>query len=81
MARSEEATVSKVYHVEALWDPEAKVWVSKSDVPGLVIETSTLAEFEALIRELAPDLITDHGGARPVSVEWHASGTFEFEAA
>lgn len=37
----------KTYHAEALWDPEAKVWETNSDVPGLVIETATLAEFEA----------------------------------
>jgi hypothetical protein len=52
----------KTYHVEALWDPEAKVWVSKSDVPGLVIETATLAEFEALVREFAPELIATNEG-------------------
>ncbi len=54
----------KTYHVDALWDSEAKVWVSKSDVPGLVIETATLAEFEALIRDLAPDLIATNEGLR-----------------
>ena len=54
----------KTFHVEARWDAEAKVWVSKSNVPGLVIETATLAEFEALIRALAPELLRDiFGGA------------------
>lgn len=71
----------KVYHVEAHWDPEAKVWVSKSDVPGLVIETATLAEFEALMRELVPELVADNVGRGGVAVEWNAAGTFEFEAA
>lgn len=47
----------KTYHVEALWDPEAKPWVSKSDLPGLVLETATLDEFEALIRDLGPELV------------------------
>ena len=72
----------KIYHVEARWDPEAKVWTSSSDVPGLVIETATLAEFEALIRELAPQMIAENDGARgPISIEWTSSGAFQFEAA
>jgi hypothetical protein len=57
----------KTYHVDAFWDPEAKVWVSKSDLPGLVIETATLAEFEALIRDLGRELI-----AGPTDIEWTA---------
>jgi len=73
--------MSKVYHVEARWDPEAKVWVSSSDVPGLVIETATLSEFEALMRELVPEMVADHAVEGPVSVEWTASGAFELEAA
>ena len=73
--------MSKVYHVEARWDPEAKVWVSSSDVPGLVIETATLSEFEALMRELVPEMVADHDGEGAVSVEWTATGAFELEAA
>ena len=72
----------KTFHVQALWDPEAKVWVSQSDVPGLVIETATLAEFEALMRVLVPEMIADHHGTDgAVSVEWKASGTFDLAAA
>ena len=71
----------KRYHVEAQWDPSAEVWTSSSDVPGLVIETSTLAEFEALMRELAPEMLADHGVDGAVLVEWSAKGAFAFEAA
>jgi hypothetical protein len=72
----------KTYHVEALWDPEAKVWVSKSDLPGLVIETATLAEFEALIRDLAPELIaTNEGPYVDADIEWTARGVVSLEAA
>lgn len=71
----------KKYHVEARWDPEAGVWTSSSDIPGLVIETSTLAEFEALMRELAPQMLAEHGEDSAVLVEWSAKGAFEFEAA
>jgi hypothetical protein len=72
----------KTYHVDALWDSEAKVWVSKSDLPGLVIETATLAEFEALIRDLAPDLIADNVGPDiEADIEWTARGVVSLEAA
>ncbi len=69
----------KDYFVEARWDPEARVWYSSSDIPGLVIEAATLAEFEALVGELAVEMLADnlHGdGAR---VEWRASRTYELE--
>ncbi len=71
----------KRYHVDARWDSDAQVWTSNSDVPGLVIETSTLAEFEALMRELVPEMLADHGQDGAVLVEWSAKGAFEFEAA
>ena len=72
----------KTYHVEALWDPEAKVWVSSSDVPGLVIETAALGEFEALMRDLAPQLIAVNDGPDiDASIEWTSRGLFSVEAA
>lgn len=72
----------KTYHVEALWDAETKVWVSHSDVPGLVIETATLAEFEALMRDLAPELIAENEGPNvDASIEWTSRGVFSLEAA
>jgi hypothetical protein len=72
----------KTYHVQALWDPEAKVWVSNSDVPGLVIETATLAEFEALMRDLAPELIAANDGPDiEAAIEWTSKGVFNVEAA
>lgn len=72
------------YHVEARWDPEAKVWVSSSDVPGLVIETATLAEFEALMRLLIPEMLADNADGPgimegPAIVEWTSSGSFALE--
>ena len=70
----------KTYHVEALWDPEARVWTSHSDVPGLVIETATLAKFEALMRDLVAELLADIGEG-PASVEWTSRGVFETQAA
>ena len=72
----------KTYHVEALWDPEAQVWVSRSDVPGLVIETATLAEFEALMRVLVREMLADNDGVHEgASVEWTSRGVFDLQAA
>jgi hypothetical protein len=73
--------MQSLYHVQARWDAEAGVWYSQSDVPGLVIETATLAEFEALMRRLAPEMLSDNGGAKHVAVEWSSQGVFEIEAA
>ena len=71
----------KEYHVEARWDPDAKVWTSVSDVPGLVIETATLAEFEALLHQLVPEVLADNGQDTAARVEWNAKGGFEVELA
>ena len=45
------------FFVEAIWNADYKVWTSKSDIKGLVIETPTLAEFEEVMDDLAPELI------------------------
>ncbi len=72
----------KHYFVEARWDPDAKVWYSASDIPGFVIEAATLAEFEALIGDLAAEMLADNvgGDAAGARVEWRASRTYELEA-
>lgn len=43
--------------VRSVWDDEAKVFVSESDIVGLHIEAATEDEFGVLMMELAPDLI------------------------
>ena len=48
------------YHVEATWDAEAGVWVSHSDIPGLVDEAATLVEFAELVEALTPQLLADN---------------------
>jgi hypothetical protein len=65
------------YYVKAVWDPEASVWISESDIPGLVIEANTLTEFESLIWELAPEMLAANeniSGAR-VTVDFSATST------
>jgi hypothetical protein len=60
------------YHVTALWDDEAKVWVGTSqDVPGLCVEARTLEEPTQTAGELIPDLlilngVLPQGDTRPV---------------
>jgi hypothetical protein len=63
------------YYVKALWDPEASVWTSESDIPGLVIEANTLTEFEMLIWELAPEMLAANGNVSggKVQVEFSAA--------
>jgi hypothetical protein len=63
------------YYVRAVWDPQALVWISESDIPGLVVEANTLTEFESLIWELAPEMLAVNeniSGAR-VSVDFSAT--------
>lgn len=54
--------MSSGYHVQADWDAEARVWVSTSNIPGLVVEAGTLPEFVELVQALAPDLLADNAG-------------------
>ena len=55
--RDKEPIMKSSYFVKALWDPEASVWVSETDVPGLVIEANTLSEFESGDGTLAPEML------------------------
>ncbi len=57
------------YFVKAHWDAEASVWVSESDIPGLVIETETLAEFEHLMMRLAPEMLAANTQLHNTSVD------------
>ena len=48
------------FTVRAIWDPEAGVFYSESDIVGFHIEAETLDAFEALIVELAPGLVLEN---------------------
>jgi len=70
------------YYVRALWDPEAKVWVSNSNIPGLVVEASTLPEFVELVQALAPELLQQNADVHGhVPVELSASGVLDLALA
>lgn len=66
------------FHVQARWDPEANVWISSSNIPGLVVEADTLGEFIELVEALAPEMLADNLGIKgPVPVEVHANRTLD----
>lgn len=48
---------NRTFRVRALWDEEANVFYSESDIVGLHVEAPTFEEFEAVLMEVAPDLI------------------------
>lgn len=74
--------MSQPFYVKAIWDPQAEVWCSESNIQGLVIETATLAEFESLARHFAPDLLAENLGMHgAVPVRFEAVGGFEVMAA
>ncbi|MND87108.1 hypothetical protein D3C77_288780 [compost metagenome] len=74
--------MARTFYVKAIWDPEAKVWCSESDIPGLVIETTTLAEFESLARQFAAELLAENLGIHgSVPLRFEAVGGFEVIAA
>jgi hypothetical protein len=48
---------NRTFRVRVLWDEEANVFYSESDIVGLHVEAPTFEEFEAVLMEVAPDLI------------------------
>lgn len=71
-----------VFHVAAEWDAEAGVWTSSSNIPGLVVEASTLPEFVDLVSTLAPELLSENLGIKGrVPLEIRAHGTIELAVA
>jgi Domain of unknown function (DUF1902) len=47
----------RIFTIRAVWDAEAGVYISESDIDGLHIEAQTLAEFEEVLHEHALDLV------------------------
>lgn len=70
------------FHVSADWDAEARVWVSTSNIPGLVVEADTLPEFVELVQALAPDLLADNADVHgDVRIELRANGALDLAVA
>lgn len=47
----------RLFNVSALWDEEAQVYYSESDIFGLHIEAPDLDTFERALMDVAPGLI------------------------
>jgi hypothetical protein len=45
------------FKVTAIWDEEAEVFTSQSNIPGLVVEADTFEEFVSLVEALAPEML------------------------
>lgn len=74
--------MARSFYVKALWDAEAKVWYSETDIPGLALQAETLEEFEDLIRHFAPDLLASNLNIHePVAIRFEASRQLDLAAA
>ncbi|MES2861296.1 MAG: DUF1902 domain-containing protein [Pseudomonadota bacterium] len=70
------------FYIKAIWDPEAEVWTSESNIQGLCLETATLAEFESLAKHFAPELLSENLGLHgEVPVRFEAEAGFSVLAA
>jgi hypothetical protein len=47
----------RMFFVRACWDDEAKIFYAESDIEGLHIEAKTIDEFEAIMMDVAVDLV------------------------
>jgi hypothetical protein len=47
----------KSFYVTAHWDAEANVFCSRTNIPGLVVETETFDQFVEVVNDLAPDVL------------------------
>jgi hypothetical protein len=54
--------MAKAFTVTAVWDPDAEVFTTKSDIPGLVVEAAT---FEGIGRSHRLAGAQSHRGERP----------------
>lgn len=69
--------MSDRYFIRAIWDPEAKVYYSDSNVPGLVVESESLAEFVSIAEELLPEMLEGNLGETLSEGRHLVSGAFE----
>ena len=60
------------YHVFAVWDETAKVWVATSDdVPGLATEAETVELLRAKLRVMIPELLALSGHNPHSEIRFH----------
>jgi len=51
---------NRSFYVKAVWDEEAKVFYSESDIVGLHIEAEKIEEFEVIMMDLAPQMVMEN---------------------
>ena len=63
--------MTKAFTVTAVWDPDAEVFTTESDIPGFVVEAGTFEELVDLVRTLAPEVIAANvpGAQSPYRVQ------------
>ena len=61
--------MKRTFRVTAVWDADAKVFYSPSDIEGLHIETADLDEFEEIMMDVAPELIIANHRTAPEIAE------------
>lgn len=61
----------RTFFVRAIWDDEAQVYVSESDIKGLHIETKTLDEFKEVLEDVAVYLLGNLGLTDLVKPDCH----------
>ena len=63
--------MQKAFTVTATWDAEARVFTSRSDIPGLVVEAESFEDFVTLVEALAPEVIAANvpDAPRPYTVK------------
>jgi hypothetical protein len=49
--------MTQSFTVTAVWDPDAEVFTTESDIPGLVVEAQTFEELVDLVGSLAAEVI------------------------
>jgi Domain of unknown function (DUF1902) len=52
--------MKRAFFVKAIWDDEAKVWISETDIEGLFINAKDLDEFEEVVNEFAGELVLEN---------------------
>ncbi|KPA99979.1 hypothetical protein SU32_16390 [Ahrensia marina] len=57
--------MKRTFSVKALWDEEAQVFISESDILGLHIESDTIEEFEDIMHDVAIELIIQNHLSAP----------------
>jgi len=74
--RDEDGRMTSAYQIKAIWDPDAKVYYSETNVPGLVVEAETLPEFVSIAEELLPEMLRANTTDAPTAGGRISSGNF-----